>query len=300
MDAPAGVSKSYIIIPARLASTRLPRKLLLRETGKPLIQHTYEAACRAKRPAGVCVATDHKEIFDEVLRFGGRAEMTDPQAPSGTDRVAEVARRMPDVDIIVNVQGRRAGNGGRVDRPGDPAAGGTSGGRHVHAGHADPPPGATRRSGLREGRVRPIGPGNVFQPQPDSPCAAVGRPAADGRSARVLPARRPLRLPPRLPAAAWHKCRSRRWRRSRNSNNSACSRPATRSSSASSTSRPSASTRRKTIGRLWPNVSSELRPVRRCWGDSCTVAPGVEVQLPPQLLVAARCHPSRRRRFLLK
>jgi 3-deoxy-manno-octulosonate cytidylyltransferase (CMP-KDO synthetase) len=105
MDASARGSKSYIIIPARLASTRLPRKLLLRETGKTLIQHTYEAASRAKRPAGVCVATDHQEIYDEVLRFGGRAEMTDPQAPSGTDRVAEVARRMPEIEIVVNVQG---------------------------------------------------------------------------------------------------------------------------------------------------------------------------------------------------
>jgi 3-deoxy-manno-octulosonate cytidylyltransferase (CMP-KDO synthetase) len=98
-------STARIIIPARLASTRLPRKLLLRETGKSLIQHTYEAACRATRAAGVCVATDHAEIFDEVRSFGGRAEMTNPDAPSGTDRVAEVARQMPDADIIVNVQG---------------------------------------------------------------------------------------------------------------------------------------------------------------------------------------------------
>jgi 3-deoxy-manno-octulosonate cytidylyltransferase (CMP-KDO synthetase) len=96
---------SQIVIPARLASTRLPRKLLLRETGKTLIQHTYEAARCATRPAGVCVATDHADIFDEVRLFGGQAEMTSPEAPSGTDRVAEVARRMTDVDIIVNVQG---------------------------------------------------------------------------------------------------------------------------------------------------------------------------------------------------
>jgi len=96
---------SQIVIPARLASTRLPRKLLLRETGKSLLQHTYEAALCATRPAGVCVAADHAEIFDEVRAFGGRVEMTDPAAPSGTDRVAEVARRMNDVDIIVNVQG---------------------------------------------------------------------------------------------------------------------------------------------------------------------------------------------------
>jgi 3-deoxy-manno-octulosonate cytidylyltransferase (CMP-KDO synthetase) len=98
-------SSSHIIIPARLASTRLPRKLLLRETGKSLIQHTYESACRATRPEGVCVAADHAEISDEVRSFGGKVFMTDPNAASGTDRVAEVARQMPDIDIIVNVQG---------------------------------------------------------------------------------------------------------------------------------------------------------------------------------------------------
>jgi len=96
---------SYIVIPARLASTRLPRKLLLNETGKPLLQHTYEAASRATRPEGICIAADHEEIATVVRGFGGRVEMTDPRAPSGTDRVAEVARNLPEVDIIVNVQG---------------------------------------------------------------------------------------------------------------------------------------------------------------------------------------------------
>ncbi len=75
------------------------------ETGKPLIQHTYESAQRARRPAGICVATDHDDIYRAVHAFGGRAEMTDPHAASGTDRVAEVARRMQGVEIIVNVQG---------------------------------------------------------------------------------------------------------------------------------------------------------------------------------------------------
>jgi 3-deoxy-manno-octulosonate cytidylyltransferase (CMP-KDO synthetase) len=78
---------------------------LLCETGKSLIQHTYEAARRATCPSGICIATDHAEIFEEVRRFGGKVEMTDPEAPSGTDRVAEIARRLTDVDIIVNVQG---------------------------------------------------------------------------------------------------------------------------------------------------------------------------------------------------
>src|SRR5689334_8048658 len=89
--------RSFIVIPARLASTRLPRKLLLADTGKPLIQHTYEGASRALRASGVIVAADHDEIAQAVRGFGGRVEMTDPNARSGTDRVAEIARRMPDV-----------------------------------------------------------------------------------------------------------------------------------------------------------------------------------------------------------
>src|SRR3569623_390254 len=99
------MTTSYIVIPARLASTRLPRKLLLRETGKSVIQHTYEAAQRARRAKGLCVAVDHDEILCEVQGFGGYAEMTDPNAASGTDRVAEIARRHPEVDIFCNVQG---------------------------------------------------------------------------------------------------------------------------------------------------------------------------------------------------
>jgi 3-deoxy-manno-octulosonate cytidylyltransferase (CMP-KDO synthetase) len=100
-----GGSTSFVVIPARLHSTRLPRKLLLRETGKSLIQHTCEAAQRARKPVGLWVACDHPEIYDEVRSFGGRAVMTDPNAASGTDRVAEVAKQLGDIDIIVNVQG---------------------------------------------------------------------------------------------------------------------------------------------------------------------------------------------------
>jgi 3-deoxy-manno-octulosonate cytidylyltransferase (CMP-KDO synthetase) len=96
---------STIVIPARLASTRLPRKLLLAETGKTLLQHTYEAAARAVRPSGLVVAADCDEIAAAVRSFGGEVEMTSPECASGTDRVAEVARKLPGVDIIVNVQG---------------------------------------------------------------------------------------------------------------------------------------------------------------------------------------------------
>ena len=95
----------YGVIPARLQSTRLPRKLLLAETGRPLIQYVWEAASRAKSLSAVLIATDSLEIADAVRGFGGRAEMTG-EHPSGTDRIAEVVRRsLPDADMIVNVQG---------------------------------------------------------------------------------------------------------------------------------------------------------------------------------------------------
>lgn len=97
--------KTQIVIPARLASTRLPRKLLLNETGKTLLHHTHDAARRARRPLGICVATDHAEIAAEVQRFGGTAVMTSAACASGTDRVAEVARQMPHIELFVNVQG---------------------------------------------------------------------------------------------------------------------------------------------------------------------------------------------------
>lgn len=99
------VSRALIVIPARYASTRLPRKMLLSETGKSLIQHTYEAASRSKLASDVLVATDHEDIFKVVAGFGGRVMMTDPNAKSGTDRVAEVARALPEFDLLVNVQG---------------------------------------------------------------------------------------------------------------------------------------------------------------------------------------------------
>jgi len=97
--------QSRIIIPARLASTRLPEKLLLRETGMTVLEHTFRSASKATKPTGVIVAVDHQRLFDEVVRFGGDAMMTDPNAASGTDRVAEVSAAHPEVDIWVNVQG---------------------------------------------------------------------------------------------------------------------------------------------------------------------------------------------------
>lgn len=98
-------SRSTIVIPARLASTRLPRKLLLRETGKSVLQHTYESASQARLPSGICVAADGEEIASEVRSFGGNVQLSDPACASGTDRVAEVARGLDAADIVVNVQG---------------------------------------------------------------------------------------------------------------------------------------------------------------------------------------------------
>lgn len=95
--------KTAIIIPARYASSRLPAKPLLRETGKYLIQHVYERACESKADT-VVVATDDARIFDAVKSFGGNVVMTRDDHPSGTDRVAEVAAKL-DAEIIVNVQG---------------------------------------------------------------------------------------------------------------------------------------------------------------------------------------------------
>lgn len=106
--APASSSSgtsSHIVIPARLASTRLPEKLLLRETGKTVLQHTFESASQARRPGGIVVAVDSLKLQTVVEGFGGIAMMTDADLPSGTDRVVEVAKRMPEVDVFVNVQG---------------------------------------------------------------------------------------------------------------------------------------------------------------------------------------------------
>jgi 3-deoxy-manno-octulosonate cytidylyltransferase (CMP-KDO synthetase) len=96
--------KTAIVIPARYASSRLPGKPLLRQTGKYLIQHVYERACQARRAELVVVATDDPRIVAAVKSFGGRAAMTRRDHPSGTDRVAEVARDL-DADVIINLQG---------------------------------------------------------------------------------------------------------------------------------------------------------------------------------------------------
>lgn len=103
--APINAERACVVIPARHASTRLPGKMLLRETGRSLVEHTHSAAALAQTPACVVVATDHEAIAEEVERFGGRAILTSPDCQSGTDRVAEAAQQLPEYDLFVNLQG---------------------------------------------------------------------------------------------------------------------------------------------------------------------------------------------------
>nr|WP_146593496.1 3-deoxy-manno-octulosonate cytidylyltransferase [Novipirellula galeiformis] len=94
-----------IVIPARLASTRLPEKLLRRAKGKSILEHTWNAACKAEIADAVVIAVDDQKLADEVDAFGGRWVMTSVDCPSGTDRIAEVAAQFPDFDVFINVQG---------------------------------------------------------------------------------------------------------------------------------------------------------------------------------------------------
>ncbi len=96
--------QTAIVIPARYASSRLPGKPLLRETGKYLIQHVYEVACATTCAAEVIVATDDERIVSAVREFGGRVVMTRADHASGTDRIAEVASSLS-AQVIVNLQG---------------------------------------------------------------------------------------------------------------------------------------------------------------------------------------------------
>ncbi len=93
-----------VVIPARLASTRLPRKVLAQVDGKPLVQHVAERAIGIDGVSAVIVATDSAEVLDAVNAFGGTAALTSADHTSGTDRVAEVARDR-DEEIVLNLQG---------------------------------------------------------------------------------------------------------------------------------------------------------------------------------------------------
>jgi 3-deoxy-manno-octulosonate cytidylyltransferase (CMP-KDO synthetase) len=92
------------IIPARFASTRLMGKPLADIGGKPMIQHTYESASKSRLIDKIVLAVDDEKIMNIAKKFGAQAFMTPSDLPSGSDRIAFVAKKL-DADIIVNIQG---------------------------------------------------------------------------------------------------------------------------------------------------------------------------------------------------
>lgn len=96
--------KIIAIIPARYGSSRFEGKPLVNILGKSMIQRVYEGVSQSRLIEEVLVATDDQRIFKEVHRFGGKAVMTSSSHRTGTDRIAEVARKKK-AEIIVNVQG---------------------------------------------------------------------------------------------------------------------------------------------------------------------------------------------------
>ena len=95
--------KICVVIPARYGSSRFPAKVLAKETGKYLVQHTYEQALCAESVQEALIATDDQCVMDACVEFGGACVMTSADHQSGTDRIAEAVANM-DVDIIVNLQ----------------------------------------------------------------------------------------------------------------------------------------------------------------------------------------------------
>ena len=117
------------VIPARYASTRFPGKALASLENRTMLEHVWLRASRAASIDRLIVATDDRRILDAAAGFGAEAVMTSPEHPSGTDRVAEVARSLDEsFGVVVNIQGD------------EPLVTATSLDRLVAAFRADPPP----------------------------------------------------------------------------------------------------------------------------------------------------------------
>jgi 3-deoxy-manno-octulosonate cytidylyltransferase (CMP-KDO synthetase) len=97
--------KTAVIIPSRWGSTRFPGKPLHPIAGKPLVQHVWERALRAKAVEAVIVATDDMRIAEAAFAFGAEVAFTSAKCVSGTDRCAEVAARLKGYSHVINVQG---------------------------------------------------------------------------------------------------------------------------------------------------------------------------------------------------
>lgn len=99
------MGETAIIIPARYDSTRLKGKPLIEVKDKPIIQWVWEKAVMANLADRVIIATDNEKIYETALMFGAEAEMTLDTHTSGSDRIAEVVERHPEISYIVNLQG---------------------------------------------------------------------------------------------------------------------------------------------------------------------------------------------------
>lgn len=99
------MGETAIIIPARYDSTRLKGKPLIKVKNKPIVQWVWEKAVMATLADRVIIATDNQQIYDAALEFGAEVEMTSDSHTSGSDRIAEVANRHPEISYIVNLQG---------------------------------------------------------------------------------------------------------------------------------------------------------------------------------------------------
>ncbi len=97
--------QTAVIIPARYGSSRLQGKPLIEVGGKPIIQWVFEKAVQANLADRVIIATDNQQILETSLMFGAEAEMTLESHHSGSDRIAEVVERHPEIGYIVNLQG---------------------------------------------------------------------------------------------------------------------------------------------------------------------------------------------------
>jgi 3-deoxy-manno-octulosonate cytidylyltransferase (CMP-KDO synthetase) len=97
--------QTAIIIPARYGSSRLEGKPLLKACNKPIIQWVWEKAKKVPMVDRVIIATDDKRIYDACIEFGAEVEMTSVNHKSGSDRIAEVASRHPEISYIINLQG---------------------------------------------------------------------------------------------------------------------------------------------------------------------------------------------------
>ncbi len=98
-------TSATVVIPARLASTRLPRKVLLDLGGKPVIQHVWEKVSQMKRARAVVIATDSDEVVAAAKAFGADVRLTSPQCRNGTERLVELMQGGLEGDFFLNVQG---------------------------------------------------------------------------------------------------------------------------------------------------------------------------------------------------